>query len=453
MNRPGSVLLVDDDVAVRKVLAALLTQGNIAVTEAGHGAEALEKLGKTLVDVVVTDLRMPGVDGMQLLEQVTARWPDLPVILITAHGSVPLAVEAIKKGAADFVLKPFDKDELLFTISKALAKAKHQAAAPASAAAGSEGELWGESQAMVEVRELISKAATGTATVLLRGESGTGKELAARQLHQSSKRKDKPFVTINCGAFPDTLLESELFGYEKGAFTGAVNRKLGRVELADGGTLFLDEIGDVTPATQVKLLRLIQERELVRLGGNQTVKIDVRFVAATHRPLEEMVKRGEFREDLFYRLNVVPITLPPLRSRGGDIALLATRLMQKLGPENARPKLRFHPDALALVAGQSWPGNVRQLRNFIERLAVLSGSDDEVSAADVERELKREATLLGGNIAAPSSGGLDERRAQVEREALLEALKKSNDNRTQAARILGISRRTLYNKLAEHGLE
>jgi two-component system response regulator AtoC len=452
MNPPGSVLLVDDDVALRKVLGALLSQANIAVTEAGNGAEALEKLSKTLVDVVVTDLKMPGVDGMQLLEQVTAKWPDVPVIMISAHGTVPLAVEAIKKGASDFVLKPFDRDELLFTISKAMAKAKHAAAGPASAARPEEGELWGESTAMVEVRELIARAAPGAATVLLRGESGTGKELAARQLHEASKRKGGPFVTLNCGAFPDTLLESELFGYEKGAFTGAVTRKLGRVELADGGTLFLDEIGDVTPATQVKLLRLIQERELVRLGGSQTLKIDVRFVAATHRPLEEMVKKGEFREDLFYRLNVVPITMPPLRTRGGDVSLLAQRLSQKLGPQNGRPRLRFHPDALALIAGQSWPGNVRQLRNFIERLAVLSASD-EVAASDVERELKRETALHGGAVASPAGPGLEERRAQVEREALLEALKKSNDNRTQAARILGISRRTLYNKLSEHGLE
>ncbi len=446
----GTVLVVDDDVAVRKVLKALLEQANVTVHEAGNGAEALEKLQRTMVDVVVTDVKMPGIDGLQLLEQVVQKWPDVPVILVTAHGSVPMAVEAIKKGASDFMLKPFDRDEIVFVISKALKKARHVSA---SAAPASDGGLWGDSARMHEVRDLIARAAGGTATVLIRGESGTGKELAARQLHAQSKRKDGPFVAINCGAFTDTLLESELFGYEKGAFTGAVQRKLGRVEVASGGTLFLDEIGDVTPATQVKLLRLLQEKELVRVGGNETLKVDVRFVAATNRPLEELVKKGEFREDLFYRLNVVPITMPPLRERGGDASMLAERLLAKLAPDNGRPRLRFAPQALALAGAQPWPGNVRQLRNFVERLAVLAPGE-EISSADVERELEREADLHGGGgaIAAPVEGGLEARRAQVEKEALLEALKKSGDNRTTAARILGISRRTLYNKLAEHGI-
>ncbi len=449
----GSVLLVDDDAAVRMSLRALLKQANVDVEEAGTGQEALEKLGRAMVDVVVTDVRMPGMDGLQLLEEIVRRWPDVPVILISAHGTVPMAVEAMKKGASDFMMKPFDRDEIAYTISKAMAKARHATAAPALDGAVSDGGLWGDSQPMVEVRELIARAASSNATVLVRGESGTGKELAARALHDASKRKDKPFVTIHCGAFPDTLLESELFGYEKGAFTGAVTRKLGRVELAEGGTLFLDEIGDVSAATQVKLLRLIQERELVRLGGRETIKIDVRFVAATHQPLEELVKKGDFREDLFYRLNVVPITMPPLRTRGGDTALLARRLAAKLGAENGRPKIRLADGALQLIGAQPWPGNVRQLRNFIERAIVLSASD-ELSAADVERELKRETDLHGTAVAAaaPQGSGLEARRAQVEKEALLEALKKSNDNRTTAARILGISRRTLYNKLAEHGL-
>ncbi|MBL8957529.1 MAG: sigma-54-dependent Fis family transcriptional regulator [Myxococcaceae bacterium] len=452
MASTGSVLLVDDDVAVRKVLGALLEQANVTVHHAGSGEEALEKLKGTLVDVVVTDVRMPGIDGMQLLEQVVQKWPDVPVILVTAHGSVPMAVEAMKKGAQDFVLKPFDRDELVYIVSKAMAKARHATAAPAVDATKGEGGLWGESQPMVEVRELIARAAGSNATVLVRGESGTGKELAARALHDSGKRRDKPFVTIHCGAFPDTLLESELFGYEKGAFTGAVTRKLGRVELAEGGTLFLDEIGDVSPATQVKLLRLIQEKQLTRLGGRENITIDVRFVAATHKPLEELVKKGEFREDLFYRLNVVPITMPPLRTRGGDAVLLARRLAGVLGAENGRPKVRLAESAVQLIGAQAWPGNVRQLRNFIERLIVLSPAD-EISGADVERELKREADLHGAAVAgAPAGAGLEARRAQVEKEALIEALKKSNDNRTTAARILGVSRRTLYNKLAEHGL-
>jgi len=448
----GSVLLVDDDAAVRLSLRGLLRQANVDVEEAGNGEEALAKLSQAPVDVVVTDVRMPGMDGMQLLGEIVKKWPEVPVILITAHGTVPMAVEAIKKGATDFLMKPFDRDEIAYVISKAMAKARHQTAAPPTDAGVGDGGLWGESQPMVEVRELIARAAASNANVLVRGESGTGKELAARALHDASKRKDKPFVTLHCGAFPDTLLESELFGYEKGAFTGATTRKLGRMELAEGGTLFLDEIGDISPATQSKLLRVLQEKEIMRLGGREAIKIDVRFVAATHKPLEEMIKKGEFREDLFYRLNVVPITMPPLRARGGDTVLLARRLAAKLGEENGRPKARLSDGALQLIGAQPWPGNVRQLKNFIERSIVLSASD-EVTAADVERELKREAELHGSAVAgAPAGGGLSARTAQVEKEALLEALKKSNDNRTTAARILGISRRTLYNKLAEHGI-
>ena len=446
----GTVLVVDDDVGVRKPLAAQLGQANVTVLQAGNGIEALALLQKTLVDVVVTDVRMPGMDGLQLLDQVVTRWPDLPVILITAHGSVPMAVEAIKKGASDFVLKPFDQAELVFVISKAMKKAKHAAAAPAGP---SDGGLWGDSQAMVETRAKLAKVAPSTAFALIRGESGTGKELAARFLHENGRHKAGPFVAINCGAFTDSLLESELFGYEKGAFTGAAQRKLGRLELANGGTLFLDEIGDVTPAMQVKLLRVLQENELMRVGGTETIKIDVRFVAATNKPLETMVKKGEFREDLFYRINVVPIEMPPLRARGSDAALLAQRLVQKLGPDNARPGARLAPEAVALLGGQPWPGNVRQLRNFVERLVVLAPGD-EIQAADVETELKREAALNGGSVAAPMpGGGLEQRRAQVEKDALLEALKRSGDNRTTAARILGISRRTLYNKLEEHGID
>jgi two-component system response regulator AtoC len=456
----GHVLLVDDDPAVGKVLGALLAQAGIEAHHVSSAQDALNVLGTRPVDVVVTDLRMPGMDGMQLLDQISARWPDIPTILLTAHGSVPLAVEAMKKGAADFVLKPFDREEILYSVRKALTKVANEEQAPEP---GAPGAFVGGSPAMKEVYDLIRKAASGNATVLLRGESGSGKELAARAVHEQSARKNGPFVKVHCAALPDSLLESELFGYEKGAFTGAASRKPGRVELAQGGTLFLDEIGDITPQIQVKLLRLLQDREFERLGGTETLKADLRFVAATHRPLEQMIQKNEFREDLFYRLNVVPIVLPPLRQRPEDIEPLTAHFVKTLGAANGKPGAQLERAALELILMQSWPGNVRQLQNFVERLVVLNDDKDAViRAADVQRELSRTQGLSGapppgapapaGAPAPTPPGTLDEKRREAEREALLDALKRAGDNRTLAARLLGVSRRTLYNKLEEHGL-
>jgi two-component system response regulator AtoC len=319
----GQVLIVDDDPAVREVLASLLAQDGYTTLVAGSGEEAVRLLGERLVDVLLTDLRMPGLDGLELLTLVQRRFPEVAVILMTAHGTIPLAVEAMRRGAANFVLKPWQRDELLFAVRKAVASVGRDGAAQAGPLpADHEGELLGDSPAMRLVKADLERVAASNATVLLRGESGTGKELAARALHRGSPRRAGPFVKVLCAALPDTLLESELFGYEKGAFTGAVQRRLGRVDLAAGGTLFLDEIGELSPSIQVKLLRLLAERTYERLGGNDTLKADVRIVSATHRPLEEMVRAGQFREDLFYRLNVVPIRMPALRERGDDVARL-----------------------------------------------------------------------------------------------------------------------------------
>ncbi len=445
-----TVLLVDDDAAVGTVLLALLIQAGLSARHVGSGELALTALEERPIDVVVTDVRMPGMGGMALLKEIGKRWPEVPVIMMTAHGTVPLAVEAMKAGAADFVLKPFEREEILYSVRKALAQVQSQAqAVPAS----SEGFV-GNSPAMAEVHTLIRKAAPGTATVLVRGESGTGKELVARALHTQSPRRDGPFVKIHCAALPDTLLESELFGHEKGAFTGAVQRKPGRVELAHGGTLFLDEIGDITQAMQVKLLRLLQECEFERLGGTQTLKIDVRFVAATHQPLEERVKSGAFREDLFYRLNVVPVFLPPLRERKDDIAPLAAHFCQTLGAAHGKQKLSLDAGAHAALAAQPWPGNVRQLQNFIERLVVLSDGP-VLTQVDVARELGRIPPGSGG-APVPEASTVDDslsaKRRDAEVEALKEALSRAGNNRTLAARILGVSRRTLYNKLEAHQL-
>ena len=435
------MLIVDDDPAVGTVLRGLLEQGGVDSSWVSSGALALRHLAQHVVDAVVTDLRMPGMDGMQLLQQIGARFPGVSVIMMSAHGTVPLAVEAMKAGAADFVLKPFDRQEILYTIRKVLTAAPH-----AEEKSATPGPLLGESEPMREVTELIGRAATGDATVLLRGESGTGKELAARELHQRSKRRSGPFVKVHCAALPDALLESELFGYEKGAFTGAASRKPGRVELAEGGTLFLDEIGDITPAVQVKLLRLLQDRAYERLGGTRTLAAKVRFVTATHRDLEAMVDAGQFREDLFYRLNVVPIWLPPLRDRPGDLARLVRHFCAALGKAGTE----LTPDALGRLAAQPWPGNVRQLQNFIERLIVLSDGP-QLTLADVERELSRERGSAAS--ARPSSGvSLESRRQEAECDALREALSRAGGNRSLAARLLGVSRRTLYTKLAEHDL-
>jgi two-component system response regulator AtoC len=443
----AQVLVVDDDPAVGKVLTALLGQAGIGCHHVPDATRALEALAERAVDVVVTDLRMPGTSGVELLEEIVERWPEIPVVLLTAHGSVEIAVEAMKKGAADFLLKPFDREEILFTVRKQLTRARHGEGTP-EAAPLTRGGVGSASPRMREVEDMIRRAAKGDVTVLIRGESGSGKELAARAIHEAGPRRDAPFVKIHCAALPDTLIESELFGYEKGAFTGAASRKPGRVELAQGGTLFLDEIGDVSPLIQVKLLRLLQDREFERLGSTQTLRATARFVAATHQPLEDLIKQRTFREDLFYRLNVLPIWIPPLRERPEDIESLATSFCRQFGKSNGRGELRIAQDALAALKALPWPGNVRQLQNFIERLVVLSDGD-ELTAKDVERELLRYA-------AVPAAGGLpgslEASRLDAEKSALVAALAQARNNRSLAARLLGISRRTLYHKLEEHGI-
>ena len=433
----ASVLVVDDDVAVGKVLVALLEQRGIESARAESAEAAIAMLQARPFDLVLTDVRMPGMDGMALLDHVRAELPDVPVVLITGHGSVALAVDAMKRGAADFVQKPFDRDEVGFVIHKALA-ATREAVPPARSTHG----MIGQSAQMKGLFTMIAKVAASTTTVLVRGETGTGKELVARAIHDASPRKDQPFVVVHCAALPETLLESELFGYEKGAFTGATQRKPGRFELAHKGTLFLDEIGDVPKSMQVKLLRVLQERELSRVGGVETIRVDVRVVAATHRDLEAAIASGDFREDLFYRISVVPLVIPPLRERASDIPRLVRHFLADLATSMGRPALAMDDDAVALLALEKWPGNVRQLQNFVERVAVLSDGDC-IRRADVEREIGRTTTPLS----------LDARRKGSEKEALLEALAQAGNNRTRAARILEVSRRTLYNKLREHGID
>jgi two-component system response regulator AtoC len=450
-----AVLLVDDDPAVGKVLGGLLGQEGIDSRGVHSGRDALLALEAEPFDVVITDLRMPEMDGMDLLSRILEKWPDQAVIVLTAHGTIATAVEAMKLGARDFLVKPFDGEEVVHVVRRALTAARRTTEAIPEARVAPTG-LLGNSAPMQEIGVLIERAARSTATVLIRGESGTGKELVARAVHELSTRKSGPFIKLSCAALPDTLLESELFGYEKGAFTGAATRKPGRVELAHGGTLFLDEIGDVPLATQVKLLRVLQEREFERLGGTHSIKVDVRFVAATHRDLEASVAKREFREDLFYRLSVIPLRIPPLRERTEDIAILARHFCTGHAVANDKPGTSLDVAALELLAAEPWPGNVRQLQNFVERLIVMSDGP-VIGPLDVRRELGREKALSGSLAPAPPAtlldlASIDAQRREVERNALVTALQRARNNRTVAARILGVSRRTFYNRLQEYGI-
>jgi two-component system, NtrC family, response regulator AtoC len=463
MIRKGRILVVDDDPAIGTVLGALLRQAGHDALTVDSAAAALALLEARHVDVVLSDVKMPGIDGMTLLDRLVEQRPDLPVVLLTAHGTVAMAVDAMKRGAADFLLKPFDREGILFVINKVLAMAARRTDPPEHPVSRT---LIGESAAMRAVHDLVRRTARGSATVLIRGESGTGKELIARAIHDASARRDHPLVKLHCAALPETLLESELFGYEKGAFTGASTRKPGRIELAQRGTLFLDEIGDIPAPMQVKLLRVIQEREFERLGGTETIRVDVRLLAATHRDLESMVASGLFRQDLYYRLNVVPLWLPPLRDRTGDIELLARHFCTTHGQANHQPEATLEPDALGVLASLSWPGNIRQLENFVERLVVLSDRA-HITAEAVHRELGRDRRIgPAGDVPVEAAGetrdgrcsrseeelSLDYHLHRSEREALDAALVRARNNRTLAARLLGVSRRTLYTKLEEHGL-
>lgn len=447
-----SILIVDDDASVGRVLSAILDQAGFKAEHEVSAEAAMKRLSRSAIDLVITDLRMPSMDGMQLLREVVQNWPDIPVIMLTAYGTVSDAVEAMKIGARDFMLKPFDRDEVIYTVHRTLKSTEWLRRKPPDSMRLPSGFI-GDSKPMRELAGFLHRAAQSTATILLRGESGTGKELAAKCIHEQSNRQKGPLVVVHCAALPENLLESELFGYQKGAFTGAVAHKPGRVELADGGTLFLDEIAELPLSMQVKLLRLIQDREVQRLGATKSQKADVRFISATHRDLEKMVEEGTFREDLFYRVNVLPIWLPPLRERPEDIPLLAEYFCEKMAIQNQRPGITFEMEALQVLSQQEWPGNVRQLQNFIERLVVFVDSS-RISADAIQQEFARcpdTSIEAFDQLAAMKVDGsqkdLKAKRLQAERSAVVDALERAHDNRTVAARLLGISRRTLYKKI------
>jgi DNA-binding NtrC family response regulator len=449
------VLVVDDEPGVQESLRMLLKEECQVVT-AGNAAEALLAVEQTPPDLVLLDLVMPGRSGLDLLSDLSERGVPAPVIVLTATKTVTTAVEAMKRGAADYVTKPFEVDALRIKIRRLLEQgALEQEVARLRDEVSRRdrlGAMVGRSAPMQELFRAIERVARSKASVLIRGESGTGKELVARALHDLGPRSEGPFVAVNCAAIPETLLESELFGHERGAFTDAREQHIGRFEAAGGGTLFLDEVGEIAPAMQGKLLRALQERVIERLGGAHPIPVDVRIVAATNRDLEASIQAGEFRSDLYYRINVVPLTIPPLRQRREDIPLLAEHVLARISTEAGRGKMSLAPEAAELFQGYAWPGNVRELENAIERAAALSDRD-ELQAADLPEVVVEGARMatLGEQVRAGRLG-FDEAVARFESELLREALESSGWNQTQAAGQLGITRRQLKLKIDRYQL-
>ena len=445
MKKKPLILVVDDEKNTRDGLARALRR-SYDVLLAENGQRALDILAENAVDIMLSDVRMPGIDGLTLMQRALARTPPPVCILLTAYGTVETAVEAMKRGAYDFLTKPVNLDRLDLLVQRALRERdmeseNRQLREQLDTKYGLE-RIIGQSPAMQEVFDTIRQAGPSRANVLVEGESGTGKELVAHAIHGLSAQARGPFIPVHCAALSQNLLESELFGHEKGAFTGASERRRGRFELADGGTLFLDEIGEIDPALQVKILRVLEERKFERVGGTETIHVDVRLVAATNRDLRARVAEGTFREDLFYRLYVVNLALPPLRERDGDVVLLAQHYLKALAAENGKKTLSISPEAMDVLAAYPWPGNVRELRNVIERMVVLgTGSRLEV------RDLPAAVRDAGAGGARTGRGLRD-----AERQLIEEALRRHQDNRTKAAQDLGISRRTLHRKLNEFGL-
>ncbi len=444
------ILVVDDEEKLRRVIELHLISAGYDVDKAGSAEEALKLVDRA--DMVITDLRLPSMDGLQLLALIRRQNAHSPVVVMTAYGTVENAVEAMKSGATDFLLKPFSLDHLTAVVQKALEyRALRDENRQLKEELGRRYEfdnIKGRSSAMQEIFSTIDRVAPTRATVLLAGESGVGKDLIARAIHFHSPRRDRPFVKINCTALPENLMESELFGYEKGAFTGAAQSKPGKFEQADTGTVMLDEIGDVAPSIQVKLLRVLQEREFERLGSNKTLHIDVRVIAATNQDLRAALEQGTFREDLYYRLNVVPINIPPLRARREDIPFLAEHFIRTLASDNGSLVRSATDAAFQKLTEYHWPGNVRELQNVIERSLVLC-SGTTLDAADIKLETSPRPQAHTGEHLLPDGMTLDE----FEQAIIREALQRADGNKSQAARLLGLSRNALRYRLTQMGME
>jgi nitrogen regulation protein NR(I) len=467
MNPPAKILLVEDDSAIVTTLRRVLADEGYAVSVETAGDAGLARAKAEAFDVVLTDLKLPGLNGLELVRELHAARPRLPILMMTAHGTTDTAIEATQSGAYEYLLKPFEMPEMLKLVEQAVA-ASRLMSEPVQIGATGQGRdaIVGASRVMQSIYKEIGRIAAKPVSVLIRGETGTGKELIARAIYQHSDRAHAPFVAINCAAIPETLLESELFGHERGAFTGAEARRIGRFEQADRGTIFLDEIGDMTPGTQIKLMRVLQERNLQRLGGKETIPVDVRVIAATHRDLETAIKQGQFREDLFYRISVVVINLPPLRERKEDLPDLVRFFLQKYAAEFSVENPAIHVDAVEFLQAQSWPGNVRELENVTRKMLLLAQSYTiglehvraalakiNLPAAAAEKSLQNCADEL---LAAAQRGELTDVHARmheaVERVLIGRAIAMTHGNQAKTARWLGISRLTLREKLIQFGL-
>lgn len=447
-----NVLIVDDEINIRQLMSRYLKLEGIQSSEAENGLSAQRMLREQGFDACIIDLRMPGMNGLELIQWIRSEGLRMPIIMISAHGEISDAVTALKEGAQDYIVKPFDPEELVLRLKKLVELQNlRNVVESESRQADSEGELFiGESPQIRQIKKIIEKIADTTSMVLITGESGTGKEVVARRIHQTSPVADGPFVAINIGGVPENLIESELFGYEKGAFTGAVSRKIGMFELAGGGTLFLDEIGDMPLSLQVKILRVLQDRKIIRLGGTTELPINARIIAATNKDLEERVRSGSFREDLFYRLNVVRIHIPPLRQRREDIPLLAASILKRLNREMGHTVTGISADALNRITEHEFYGNVRELENILER-AMIFATESEIQESDLDL---RHSVSLHNQTQQPQELPQSEAKSlkEAEIEAIIHALHRWEGNRTRAAEELGISRRTLINKIAEYNL-
>jgi DNA-binding NtrC family response regulator len=445
------ILIADDEPNMIWALKRALTKEGYEVLSVENGEEAVKTFEEQEPDLVILDLKMPKMDGMEALKAIKEINPKVPVMMITAHGTTKVAVEAMKIGALDYILKPFDIEELRMTIRKALeyktlndevrylrGKLKEES-----------NQIIYKSKVMDDLMKIVYKVAPTDATVLIQAESGTGKELIANVIHEYSNRHKGPLIKINCGALPENLLESELFGYEKGAFTGATSRKKGKFELAHGGTIFLDEIGEISEAMQVKLLRVLQEKEFQRVGGEETIKGDFRVIAATNKNLHEMVDRGEFREDLYYRLNVIPIHIPPLRERREDIPLLVDYFIERYCRQMGKPKMSISKSALEKMMNYEWKGNIRELQNIVERGVILSYGS-EITEDILPNDIRNASNTINSNFILPEEGvSLEE----VERSLIIQALERTGYNQTRAAKLLGITRHTLMYRLEKYNID
>ncbi|MGI9504700.1 MAG: PEP-CTERM-box response regulator transcription factor [Geminicoccaceae bacterium] len=457
-NEQPRVLIVEDEKSMGDMLATDFRLRGTESVWCANAEEAAAALRKSEFDVVLTDINMPGISGLQLCDQVTRDYPDIPVIVMTAFGNMETAISAIRAGAYDFVPKPVELELLALTIARAVKQRRlhRQVKRLSQKISGKQsffGDLIGESTPMLELYDQLERIADSQTSILLTGESGTGKELVARTIHQKSSRAEKPFVAINCAAIPDALLESELFGYEKGAFTGATHQVKGKIETADRGTLFLDEIGDMPFNLQAKLLRFVEERRIERLGGRQPIDVDVRIVSATHQPLMTRVAEEQFRQDLLYRLAGLTIEIPALRARGDDALLLAQHFVETFAAEHGRPSARLAEDAKRVIMAHGWPGNIRELANLIQR-AVILAEGRIIKASDLKLDTSpgRSGYAVAGPALQPQAEfiSLRDARDQAERQAVDAAVKKSEGNLSTAAKLLGISRPTLYSLLRRH---